>query len=365
MVLTRGQALAYRVHAQQLDRHAGHLATDTSILNLGVQDTGTDGAAWALAIRGGESTSEDDLVLVWSLRGAPHLYRRTDLPGVAAATAPFSDADAGKRIFDAAKRLRDAGIAPEVALDVIAAEMRDIVDRPTVKGQLSAALSDRLPAPYLRECRPCQAVHAYEQPFRLASLRAGLELRRGTSPPVLERIPGWTGAATYVPPHLDVVRAYLHLLGPATPRLVAAFLDSPVNDVKRRWPADAVEIALDGERRWMLAADVEAVHDVRVDPDLVRLLAPYDLFLQARDRDLLVPEEQRRKQLWVVLGRPGAVLRGHEIVGTWRGRSTGGRHTVTTDLWQPVPQGALEAECDRLASHRARVRGTTARAGAP
>ena len=47
-ILTRAQVLAFRVRAQQLDRDAGTLA-DTAVLDLGVQDTGPDGARWALA----------------------------------------------------------------------------------------------------------------------------------------------------------------------------------------------------------------------------------------------------------------------------------------------------------------------------
>ncbi|MBK5222907.1 MAG: hypothetical protein JJE52_08535 [Acidimicrobiia bacterium] len=153
-----------------------------------MQDTGPDGAAWALAVRGGPSTL-DDLVLAWTLRGAPHAYRRADLRAVAAATAPFSDADAAKRVFDASKPLSTAGIAVLDALKVVAGHMRDMVSTPTVKGDVSGELSERLDEPYLRYSRPCSAIHLYEQPFRLAALQAGLELEPGTSPPVLRRIP--------------------------------------------------------------------------------------------------------------------------------------------------------------------------------
>ena len=48
--------------------------------------------------------------LAWTLRGAPHAYRRSEAAAVAAAVAPWSEADAAKRIFDASKPLRDAGI---------------------------------------------------------------------------------------------------------------------------------------------------------------------------------------------------------------------------------------------------------------
>ncbi|NUS52031.1 MAG: winged helix DNA-binding domain-containing protein, partial [Nocardioidaceae bacterium] len=48
--VTRDQVLRFRVHAQQLDRSGSH--PDAAALDVGVQDTGPDGAAWALAIRG-------------------------------------------------------------------------------------------------------------------------------------------------------------------------------------------------------------------------------------------------------------------------------------------------------------------------
>ena len=349
--LTRRQVLDLRVHAQQLGRAAGDLA-DTAVLDLGVQDTGPDGGLWALALRGVDTAAldGDELATVWTIRGAPHLYRRSDLSGVAAATAPFSDTDAGKRIFDAARPLKAAGISNLEALDTVAAAMRDVVTAPMVKGEMSGRLTALLPAPYLRFCRPCNATHVHEMPFRLAALRAGLELEPGTSPPVLRPVPGLAAAAT-APPHLDVVRGYLRLLGPATPKLVAGYLDAPVKDVQARWPEDAVEVPVDDERRWLLAEDADRVDDVPPAAG-VHLLGPFDLFLQARDRPLLVDDPARAKALWPVLGRPGAVLADGEVAGTWRPRKAGSSLTVTVKLWQPVTREGVTAAAERLAGFR-------------
>jgi hypothetical protein len=134
---------------------------------------------------------------------------------------------------------------------------------------------------------------------------------------VLERISGWSGpigpeADDEGEPALDVVRAYLRLLGPATPAMVAGYLDAPLVDVRRRWPEDAVEVSVAGERRWLLPDDLSALSDAADPPrtaPVLRLLGPFDLFLQARDRALIIPDPGRRKQMsWGRgdRGRPGA-----------------------------------------------------------
>ncbi|GAB3195978.1 crosslink repair DNA glycosylase YcaQ family protein [Geodermatophilus arenarius] len=352
---TADDVLAYRVTTQQLDRDAG-TAADTAVLDLGVQDTGPDGGLWALAIRG-VVPDDAELATAWTLRGAPHLYRRADLPAVAAVTAPFSEADAAKRVHDAARPLKAAGIPVLTALDTIAGRMREIVTAPTVKGEVSRAVSDALardddPGPYNRYCRPCDAVHLYEQPFRLAALRAGLELQPGTSPPVLQPVPGLAPQDT-VPDRLDVVRAYLHLLGPATPQHVAGYLDAPVEDVKAHWPDDVVEVEVDGQRRWLPADDAGRLG--APTPRGVRLLGPFDLFLQARDRGTLVPDAGHRKAMWPVLGRPGAVLADGGIAGVWRPRTAGRTLTVAVEPWtrlSPAARAGIEEQAERLAAFR-------------
>ncbi|MCI4061159.1 winged helix DNA-binding domain-containing protein [Micromonospora sp. R77] len=352
-VADRRQVLNFRVRAQQLDRTGGSLA-DTAVLDIGVQDTGPDGSRWALAVRGVDvaAVSAEELTLLWTVRGAPHLYRRADLPQVAAAVEPFSDADAGKRIFDAARPLKAAGIGNLAALDEVAARMRDVVGGPTVKGEVSGRLAEMMPEPYLRFCRPCSTTHLYEMPFRLAAVRAGLELQLDTSPPVLRRIPGFTKAAT-PGGRFDLIRAYLRLLGPATPKQVAGYLDAPVKEVKAHWPADVIEVEVEGEARWLLAADEEALQPA--DVTAIRLLGPFDLFLQARDRETLVPDPVRAKELWPVLGRPGAVLADGELVGTWRPRRTGRTFTVAVQPWQKLPgtrRKAIVEQAERLAAYR-------------
>ncbi|MFB8228965.1 DNA glycosylase AlkZ-like family protein [Cellulosimicrobium sp. NPDC055967] len=380
--VSRTAVLAARWHAQQLDRAPGTAASpaDVAVLDLGVQDTGPDGAAWALAVRGAPAarpgTLPPDLALAWTLRGAPHVYRRADLGDVAVATAPLSEADAAKRVFDASKPLRAAGVAVLDALRTEARLERELVVDPTVKGDLSSRLSPRLPEPHLRWCRSCGATHSYEQTFRLAALQAGLELEPGTSPPVLRRVPGldpplYGRLGVEAEPRLDVVRGYLRFFPAASVQDVAGFLDAPVKDVRGRWPDDAVRVdvpdADPGARpvdRWALADDVEQLagaaarlRDARAGAGtpVVRLVGPYDLYLQLRDRATLVPDAARAKDLWRVLGRPGAVLADGEVVGTWRPRASGRRLTVLTDPWVSWDAGLADAvgeQAERLRAFR-------------
>ena len=357
--------LTYRIHAQQLDRPptARRSLTDAAVFDAGVQDTGRDGASWALANRGVPVTnaedleSSDEVALAWTLRGSPHYYRRPELYDAFVATSPMSEADAAKRSINTDKLLRPAGITVHAGLAEVAAKMRTVVTRPMVKGEVSTALTAALDEAYLRYCAPCGVMHAPEQAFRLAALYAGLELEPGTSPPVLRRVKGWPRRepgpapdAMSAPSHLQPIRNYLRFLGPATPADVAGFLDTSVAEVKALWPEDAETVEVDGKRLWWLGGEAP-----EVDPALVRLLGGYDLLLQGRDRDLLVPDRSRHKALWPVIGRPGAVLVGADVVGMWRPKAAGGRFTLRLTLWDKLSKRArqaLEQQAEQLAAHR-------------
>ena len=366
----RSDVLHFRFERQELHRETGTAPGphDVAVLDYGIQDTGTDGAAWALSNRGAPRAVRDDLAVAWTLRGAPHAYRRADLAAVALATAPLSEADAAKRIFDAAKPLKAAGISVLDALRTVAGHLRDIVTEPMVKGQVSGRLTEVLDPIFLRFCRPCDTTHIYEMPFRLASLQAGLELEPGTSPPVLRRAVGLEAPmvsrlAGEAEARVDVIRNYIRFHGPARARDAAAFLDAPLRDVKAHWPEDVVEVTVDGEAttrgrppRFMLAGGFDSLSAAPDKPSpIVRLLGPYDPYLQLRDRELLVPDEARRKQLWPVLGRPGAIVASGDIVGTWRPRASGRVLTVRIQPWQNLSASIgllVEEQAERLGAHR-------------
>lgn len=338
------------------------------VLDLGVPDSGADGSTWALANRGIHPADPDDVLLVWTLRGAPHVYRRTDVAAVAVATAPFSEADARSRVFDASKPLIAAGIEVLSALATVAEAMRDVVGEPTAKGDVSTTLTARLPEPYLRHCRPCDTTHLYEQPFRLAALQAGLELAPGTSPPVMRRIPGFdplrfAAPGTAAEARHDVLRVQLRLSGPIRRADTAKVADAPRKDVAAHWPDDIVEVAITdedvgprAEPRHLLAGDVEHLHATAGDAGRgTRLLGPFDPYLQLQDRTLLLPDERQRKDLWRVLGRPGAIIHDGEIVGTWRPRAKAKSLTVAVTPWVTLSgraSAAIETQAELLAAHR-------------
>jgi hypothetical protein len=356
----REQVLAFRWFAQQLERPDAS-GDDCDLLDFGVQDTGPDGAPWALTIRGMSAAgSEDHLTVAWTVRGAPHYYRRRDLGDIAVAVSPFSPQDAAKRIFDANKPIKAAGIDTIDALHELSTAMRGIVTDKMVKGEMSRRLTAELPEHHLRYCKPCDSVHAHEQSFRLAAIQAGLELVPRTSPPVVRRAKGlrpngFRRPGTEATPRFDVVRNYLRFYGPATPQEVAAFLDAPVKDVRAHWPEDAVEVTVDGQPRSALKDSLEVLQEPP-RPTAVRLVGPYDPLLQGRDREMLIPDDTRRKSIWPVLGRPGVVFVAAEPIGIWRPTKAGNRLKIRVEPWARHTaklRKAITHEAERLAAFRA------------
>ena len=68
-----------------------------------------------------------------------------------------------------------------------------------------------------------------------------------------------------------------------------------------------------------------------------------------------MPDAVHAKQLWPVLGRPGAVLVDGELVGAWRPRKSGKKFTVAVQPWGKMPPAtrkAITEQAEHLAAYR-------------
>jgi hypothetical protein len=371
--MSREQVLAYRVAAQGLHRDS-HGVDELGVLDIGVQEAMGQPAALAFAARLPAGAAVDPavgpghrLALAWTLRGAPHVHRRKDLDAVARALWPLSEADAAGRLNETGPSVKKAGIPALEQFRIAVDAMAEVVTAPTAKGAASTEVTRRIPPVMWRDCRPCKTHHVSDSAMRSAAPAAGLELEPGTNPPVLvprkgaKRPDGPDGKAI-----AKLALGYLTHLGPARVHEFAGYLEARRADVEPLWPEDElVEVEVEGRRAWLPERCVAAARKPPA-PEAVRLLGPFDPYLQARDRDLLVPDKAAQKVLWPVLGRPGALLVDGEIAGTWRTKASGRKLTITVTPFGSLPEPVwpqVEDEAARIAEVRGAAEVNVVRAG--
>jgi winged helix DNA-binding protein len=144
---------------------------------------------------------------------------------------------------------------------------------------------------------------------------------------------------------LELARRYLHVLGPATAEAFAEW--AAIAPARGRAAFDALGDSVTPVRTpvgdaWMLSADEDAFRaSVGADVAPARLLPsgdPYFL-LKGADRELLVPDPERRRELWTPRVWPGAVLVRGEVAGAWRRAGA----VVTIQAWRPLSATARVA----------------------
>jgi len=374
--VSREQVIAYRVAAQGLHRGSAAVG-ELAVLDLGVQEAMGHPAALAFAARLPASVGVGPadvavgpghrLALAWTFRGAPYVHRRKDLDRVAAALWPLSEADAAGRLNETGPAVKKAGIPALEQFQLAVDAMREVVTALTAKGAASTAVTRRIPKPMRRDCRPCKAHHVSDSAMRSAAPSACLEIEPGTAPPVL--VPR-KGAKRPTGPDAKALQRlavdYLTYLGPARVHEFAGYLEARRADVEAVFPATGlVEVSVEGRSAWLPEAAVDALKTAP-PPELVRLLGPFDPYMQARDRDLIVPDKSVHKALWPVLGRPGVLLVDGEIAGLWRTKASGSKLTISVEAFGPLPDAVwdrVEEEAARVAEVRGASDVTVKRAG--
>jgi hypothetical protein len=151
---------------------------------------------------------------------------------------------------------------------------------------------------------------------------------------------------------LELARRYLHVFGTATPEAFAEW--AGIGPAQGRAAFDALGASLSPVRTpvgdmWILTSGEPTFRAPAGPTAAARLLPSGDTYylLQGADREILVPEPDRRGALWTSRVWPGAVLVSGEVVGTWR--RAGGN--VAIQSWRRlsrVEREAVEAEAESL-----------------
>lgn len=225
---------------------------------------------------------------------------------------------------------------------------------------------------------PARRHRAVETAERLAAFLDGREMRFGEAGHAMGVEPNslryatatgtvlirWDGARqptirTVPPPAMapadaraELARRYFHVLGPGT---ATGFSDwAGVKPGDATSTLEALEPTLVPVRTpvgdgWILAEDEASFRGSTRPATAVRLLPSGDTYflLQGRQRELLIPEPDRRARLWTSRVWPGALLVAGEIVGTWRRAQA----DVSIEAWRPMSPGeraSVEAEAASL-----------------
>lgn len=157
----------------------------------------------------------------------------------------------------------------------------------------------------------------------------------------------WTVPPPEVDPRdarLELARRYLHIYGPATPEAFAQWAGiGPRHGVAA---FDALRRSLTPVQTpvgdaWILTRDESTFRAAPGPVTPARLLPSGDayLLLQGADRELLVPDADRRRTLWTPRVWPGGLLVEGEIVGTWRRADA----AMTVQPWRRLSRAAREA----------------------
>lgn len=153
---------------------------------------------------------------------------------------------------------------------------------------------------------------------------------------------------------LELARRFLHVVGPATPEAFASWAGmAPARgrDAFAALRGSIVEVSAPLGGAWILEPDeagLRAASDSAKPPAVARFLPSGDPYLMAGDRELLVPDAKRRREVWPpATVWPGGLLLGGELIGTWR--RAGPRMTIRP--WRkvsPAERALVDAEAASL-----------------
>ena len=304
------------------------------------------------------------LVEVHGPRMAAALVPREDLAVFTVGCIDADDASLRATLGEQTyRRLAGSGIRPSEALTrVVDAARIELAGGARARGDLSAAITARLPESMSLWCDRCGSRHVDESLFLVpGAVGVYCIAPRSAREVWYVRTDEWLGAeapavgsAAALEAGRDLLRRFLRCYGPATPHDFADWTRTGVAAARQRFTdlaAELQEVTWDGAKGSILRTDVDELRGAR-PPVAVRLLPPNDPYLLGRDRATLVPEPARRKVVWPPLGVPGTVVVDGEVVAIWRAqRKSSTLQVQVTFFDRPIAEAAnlIEEEAHLLA----------------
>jgi hypothetical protein len=318
--LTRAQILAFRRHVGALDERLprGRRSLRRAAW-AGLQDSMPRAALLSIHARveGTEPSTWEDpsLVQLWGPRYSAYVVAARDLA-----------------VFSLGRLPDDAGAR-------------------RVAGDLAARLHALLGGARMTYGEAGRALGEHPNRLRYAATTGTVVMRwEGARQPTI-----WSVPPSEVGPRearLELARRYLHVFGPTTPAAFAEWAGigprqatAAFDDLRRSLTPVRTPIG----DAWILKRDEPTFRAAPGRAAGARLLPSGDAFflLQGADRELLVPDADRRRALWTPRVWPGALLVEGEIAGTWRRAD----ERVTIQTWRRLSRAArdaIEAEAESL-----------------
>lgn len=183
--------------------------------------------------------------------------------------------------------------------------------------------------------------------------------KREGSSPTFTSYKNWMGHAleTRGNPEKELMRKYLRCFAPASVTGFAGWLGCSPAQAGRIWQtaAEMLEpVDLNGKICYVHRDDKELLLAPTQAQRKIHLLAGHDPYLGLQDREIILDNKMRQKQIWQNISNPGAVLCQGKIAGLWRFRKNGKQAEAAITLWDK--ESILKTESEQLCSAYASFR---------
>jgi uncharacterized protein YcaQ len=347
--LTYEQVAGWRIARHRLVERAPRASLETVASEIcGVQAQVMSSAELALWTRVECASSERvqealwerrSLVKTWAMRGALHLLAASDWP-------VFAGAARTRDHFRKASWLKGFQITAAQLERLLADTAGALGAEPLTKVELAEAVGGSMGK---------RLLSGWGDHLKLVAYQGGLCFgpNRGRNVAFV-RPSAWLGELPALDPEdalAELARRYLHAYGPATHEDFARWWATTPGKARRLFAElDLAEVVVEGESRWALPEDVDAIAGCGLD-DRVRLLGGFDaLTIGWRPREgSFVPDgflpRVSRTSGWI---SPIVLARGR-AAGVWEPKRRGKRVEVRIEPFLRVNRRKVETEARGLA----------------